>query len=296
MKRWRLLTMVSVLLVAAAAATLPMGCMPARRATPEQLAAVESHTIAVATVPGRTVAYRRAGNPDGQRVIFIHGSPGDWGAWGDYLVEPVGDFDLVAVDRLGYGQSVSGLDAKGRPSRAAVLSYAEQAGALEELLVEHHGRWPILVGHSLGGPIAARLAADHPDRVGGLLILAGSLDPRFEQPAWYSRLFATGATRWVLPGALAQSNREMMVTLSETQQLATVLDAITCPVTVVHGADDTLVPVGNVDYMRAKMTNAATPEFIIVPKQGHFLPWEQEKLVRELIEKLAEDPAAPQKK
>lgn len=277
----------ATLFAAAALLVFPSGCMPSMRATPAQLAALESGSHEVDGVAGRAVAYRRAGNPDGQRVLMIHGSPGDWAAWGDYLVEPVEGLDMVAVDRLGYGASTSGLDKKGRPAKAAVLPYEEQAGALAGLLVERNGRWPIVVGHSLGGPIAARLAADHPDKVDGVLILAGSLDPRFEQPRWYSRLFSSPMTRWVLPSALGQSNREMMATLGETRALGEVLDRVTCRVIVLHGARDSLVPVGNVDYMRETMSNARSVEVIVLPEQGHFIPWEQEKLVRELIGKLA---------
>jgi pimeloyl-ACP methyl ester carboxylesterase len=279
------------LFAALALLVFPSGCMPSIRATSAQLAALESGTSNVEGIAGRVVAYRRAGDPNGQRVILIHGSPGDWAAWGDYLVEPIGDLDLVAVDRLGYGASTSGLDADGQPVKKAVLPYDEQAGALAGLLVERNGRWPIVVGHSLGGPIAARLAADHPGKVDGVLILAGSMDPRFEQPRWYSSLFASPLTRWMLPRPLGQSNREMMATLGETRALGDVLDRVTCRVIVLHGARDSLVPVGNVDYMRAKMTNARSTEFIVLPEQGHFIPWEQEQLVRALIEKLTAPPS-----
>jgi pimeloyl-ACP methyl ester carboxylesterase len=40
---------------------------------------------------------------------------------------------------------------------------------------------PILVGHSLGGPVAARLAMDYPDEVGGLILVAPSIDPELEK-------------------------------------------------------------------------------------------------------------------
>ena len=77
-------------------------------------------------------------------------------AYSDYMHDPVEGFETVAVDRLGYGES--------RPKKA-VVSFEEQAAAIAPLLEERRGHWPVVVGHSLGGPIAARLAADNPGKV-----------------------------------------------------------------------------------------------------------------------------------
>lgn len=267
---------------------VPIGCMGFMSKPNKELLAFPEQKVSISTVAGRSLSYREAGNPEGQRVIFIHGSPGDGGAWISYLQTPIDEFDTVAVDRLGYGNSVSAIDENSKEKRTAVVSFHEQAEAVVPLLVERNGKWPILVGHSLGGPIAAQLAAEHPDKVGGILILAGALDPAYESPRWYTTLFSSKLTRWVLPGPLKQSNKEMLSTLAETKSLEKILDQITCPVIVLHGKEDDLVPVGNVDYMRERFINAKDPEYIRLEKQGHFLPWEQEPLVRDLIEKLAE--------
>jgi len=264
-------------LVVLSACLFPLGCMPSIRATESQIAAVSHSTITLTEPPQRTISYHIIANPAARRIIFVHGSPGDWKAWADYLVEPPGAYDLIAIDRPGFGDS----------GTAAVTSFAEQARAIEPFLTEQGGGWPILVGHSLGGPIIARVAAEHPDRVGGLIITAGSLDPAFEAPRWYTRLFNSSLTRWVLPGALKQSNLEMLTTLSETQSLAPMLAQVTCPVIVVHGAKDNLVPAANLEYQRRMFINARTTEFILLPKQGHFIPWENEQIVRELIVKMA---------
>ena len=261
----------------AAVALLPLGCMPAVRSTESEMAAIHRASLTLTAPPQHTVSYRTVANPNARRIIFVHGSPGDWKAWADYLVEPPGAFDLIAIDRPGYGES----------GKAPVTSYAEQARAIEPFLINQGGGWPILVGHSLGGPIVARAAADYPDRVGGLLILAGSLDPTCESPRWYTRIFASRLTRWVLPGPLKQSNLEMLASLTETQLLAPLLERITCPVIVVHGAKDNLVPAGNLNYQQRMLKNGRSTEFIMLPKHGHFIPWEQEPLVRELISKLA---------
>ncbi len=266
---------------------IPVGCIRLNNKANKDLLLFPVQYVDSAVEEGRSLAYRQAGNSAGQRVIYIHGSPGDAGAWINYLKNPIAEYNHLAVDRLGYGESITSLNDEGKPLITAVLSYKEQAEAIAPLLEEKSGKWPIVVGHSLGGPIAAQLAADYPEKVGGLLILAGSLDPAFEEPRWYTQLFASSLTRWLLPGSLKQSNREMLATLAETQALQQTLANITCPVIVLHGADDTLVPSGNLEFMRQNFTNAHPSEFILLPNQGHFLPWQQEGLVRELILKLS---------
>lgn len=288
MKRKRILFGSIAIAVLGFLIAIPVGCMGIFSGENKEMEAFPLYASVANPTIGSVLSYRQTGNPEGQRVIFIHGSPGDAGAWVSYLKTPVGDLNVVAVDRLGYGNSISKVDKKGKPQKTAVVSFHEQAQAIAPLLVEQNGKWPIIVGHSLGGPIAAQLAAEHPDKVGGLLILAGSLDPLYEDPRWYTNLFSSGLTRWILPGPLKQSNREMLSTLQETKALGLILHQITCPVIVLHGEDDSLVPVGNVDYMRQNFINAESPEYIIIPKQGHFLPWEQEPMVRDLVIKLSQ--------
>ena len=134
---------------------------------------LERASVPVEGHPDRRLSYLIDGDPAAQRLIFIHGSPGNSLAYAKYLHDPVPGLETLAVDRLGYGQSTAD---------EAVVSFEEQAAAIAPLLVERAGEWPILVGHSLGGPIAARLAADHPERVAGLIIVAGSLNPEAKHP------------------------------------------------------------------------------------------------------------------
>ncbi len=122
-----------------------------------------------------TLSYLKAGSPTDPRLIFIHGSPGAATAYVGYLHDPINGMETVTVDRLGYGKSTP---------RTAVVRFEEQAAAIAPLLVERGGVKPIVVGHSLGGPIAARLAADYPDEVGALVVVGGGLDPDLEDVRW----------------------------------------------------------------------------------------------------------------
>lgn len=249
---------------------------PAPVATEQQVAALERRDV---TVDGIRLSYLRAGDPAGRRIIFVHGTPGDAGAWADYLVSPPAGFELVAVDRPGFGQS---------GPEGAVASLARQAAALRPLLVERDGRRAILVGHSLGGPIIAQAAADMPDLAGPLVIVAGSLDPGLERIHWAQHVGAWRPVRALLPRALRNANAELMALEPQLAALAPRLAGVACPVAIVHGTRDGLVPYANVAFMTQRMTGAARMEVMTLPDRNHFLPWNSMDTVREAIAWAAE--------
>lgn len=226
------------------------------------------------------VTYAHAGSEHDRRVIFVHGTPGSLGAWSAYLQNPIEGVESIAIDRPGFG---------GTEPLRAVCEFADQARALEPLLVERDGRWPILIGHSLGGPIVARAAADFPDRVGGIIILAGSLDPALEKPKWFNYAGALPLFNLALPRTLLHSNKEIMAAKRETRALEPLLEKVTCPVIIVHGVRDRLVPFSNVAYMREHFTSSERVIVVELERERHFIPWTQEWLVRRLVERLARD-------
>ncbi len=287
-RRWSRRALRSLIVAIVSAGICITGCMPGGRATRQQIAALERCEIPTIGHAGRSVSYLRAGEETAPRVIFIHGSPGSAADYADYLVWPPADIDVIAVDRLGFGKSITSIDSKGRSRCDDVVSFSEQAAAIRPLLVQRHGRWPILIGHSLGGPIAAQVAADYPDQVGGIIILAGALDPAHESPRWYNEVLSWRALSWLEPRAIAHSNSEMMVTFEQTTALANHLDRIRCDVTVIHGVDDPLVSIANADYIQSQLTNAASMTIIRIPGEGHFLPWKRESRVREELKVMME--------
>ena len=68
--------------------------------------------------------------------------------------------------------------AKSNPSR---LLWKTKRRAISPLLDNTNGRPVYLAGHSLGGPLVAKMAALYPEKVDGLVILAGSFDPTLEK-------------------------------------------------------------------------------------------------------------------
>ena len=206
----------------------------------------------------------------------MHGTPGSWDNFSAYIEDPPPGLELVALDRPGFGSS--------EPSHA-VPALTDQVAAIEPLLVERDGRWPVLVGHSLGGPIIVRAAVEHPDRVGGLVVLAGNMDPELEDLRWYNHVGAFISP--FLSRNLRNSNDELGPQRAELELLAPLLDQVRCPVLIVHGLDDDLVPFENAEYLWDALENAARVELKPLEGENHVFLWTRPEVVRAAIEKVA---------
>ena len=209
-------------------------------------------------------------------VLFIHGSPGSWDAFIDFLADSslYSRAQLIAVDRPGFGKSELG---EPEPSLSA------QAAAIAPLLTLNHAvRKPILVGHSLGGPVVARIAMDFPDAVGGLVLVAPSIDPNEEKNEWYRHVGTVFPFRQWLPTEFDVSNQEILPLKHELQQMLPLWAAIRVPVTVIQGEDDPLVPPGNADFAKRVLVNAPVTVQMI-PKMNHFIPWSRPDLIHDAI-------------
>lgn len=213
------------------------------------------------------------------RLIYVHGTPGAAGAFDRYLLNPIEGYESVSIDRPGFGQTIP---------KVPAYSLEDQAAALEPFLVEQGGQWPILIGHSLGGPIIAQAAAQYPERIAGIVILAGSLDPDEEKWHWYNRLLDWKVTAYLVPQGLRHSNRELKPMRSELLKLAPLMSEIECLVTIVHAPDDMLVPYANVAYMERMFPEERILETVILEDRNHFLPWNSEGEVRAAIVKMGE--------
>ncbi len=163
---------------------------------------------------------------------------------------------------------------------------AEQAEALEPFLENFGGALPILVGHSMGAPVIVQAAIDFPERVGGLVIISGALDPDLERIFWYQYLGESGIIPQLLPKTIVHSNRELLPLEGELRRLAERLNEVQCPVVIIHAENDSLVPFSNVAFMRDAFPEGVITGEFRLDHGDHFLPWNSEPVVREAIRSL----------
>lgn len=229
---------------------------------------------------GRTVATGECGDPSGRLVLFVHGSPGVWRDFAYVMADPVlaERALLVSVDRPGWGGSAAG---------GLETSLADQARALRAVLEAHPENLPaVVVGHSLGGPVAARLAMDAPELVGALVLVAGSIDPELEKTTWYQALGRTWLVRPLVPEMLERADAEIRPLRRELEEMLPRWAELTLPVYVLQGDEDALVPPANADFAARVVTHAPL-SIERIPGQGHLIPWQKpERIVATVLRAL----------
>jgi pimeloyl-ACP methyl ester carboxylesterase len=229
----------------------------------------------------RILNYLSVGEENLPLVIFVHGSPGSLSAFIDFMGDTalLKRAQLITVDRPGFGASDFGY---------AEPSLMKQAAYLKPIVEENKNHRPIiLVGHSLGGPVIARMAMDYPELIDGLIFVAASIDPELEPyEAWFRAPLATPFLKWILPRSFRASNDELYKLKPELQEMLPLWDKIRARVIVIQGKKDSLVPPANADFAKKMLVNASSLEFIIKDDMNHFVPWSNPELIRMAILKL----------
>lgn len=225
------------------------------------------------------LSYIRHGRDGDPRVIFVHGTPGSATTFNRFLQEGHVGLDLISIDRPGFGLTTP---------RQQQISLKVQAQVIEPLLVQdRNGHWPILVGHSLGGPIVAKAAALYPEKTGGIVIVAGSLDPALEKIHPLQYVGEAWPFSWLIGRTLRNSNRELLALKPELELLSSELRQVISPITIVHGTKDKLVPYENVPFMQAAFRHNDQVELVTLEGLDHFLPWNSQPVIWSAIERIA---------
>jgi pimeloyl-ACP methyl ester carboxylesterase len=216
-------------------------------------------------------------------LLLLHGQPGSAGDW-DRLITALGPGTrTIAVDRPGW-------DGVSKPCGLECNSEAA-LGALERAGVAR----ATVVGYSLGGTVAAWLAATHPERLSRLVLIAPAanveslvaLDHLLAAPivgeltsalAVAVASVALGAPRLLTIDSWRSFLVEQRMLIRELPLLKPLLGQIAAPTTIVVGTADRIVPPSSARALARQIPGA---ELVEIDRANHLL-------VRQQTERLAE--------
>jgi len=246
------------------------------------------------SINGRHIRVVETGR--GPAVVLIHGLAASMYSW-RYTLMPVSQagYRVIAFDNLGFGFS-------DKPARG--YSNAQYVRLLFELLDSLGVSEAVLVGHSMGGEIAAEAALADPDRISGLVLvdaagfgvrwpfmlrvarwpIIGALFDGFRGRsatarilkviyADPSRVTAQDVDQYYAPLAEPGAGRALRGVLREFrfESLRQRVDSIVAPTLVMWGGGDRLIPPTVGQAVVAELPRGA---FVLVPGAGHALPEE----------------------
>jgi pimeloyl-ACP methyl ester carboxylesterase len=136
--------------------------VPHKYATVEGVATYVHH-VGATTLPERVPDLSR-----GEIVLCLHCSGGNGAMFADVLADLAADHSPLAIDLPGHGRS-GGIDSLGctRKMAAFAAAFLDKWGIARA----------VILGHSMGGAVAMRLALERPALVRGLVLCAAA--PRF---------------------------------------------------------------------------------------------------------------------
>lgn len=229
----------------------------------------------------------------GPPVVFLHGFGASLYTWRKTLPPLVAaGYRVIALDNRGFGFSE-------KPAGRGLYGNAAYARLVVALLDSLGVPSAVLVGHSMGGAIAAEVALAYPDRVRGLVLI----DAAGHGVRWPGSL---KAARWPGAGTVASALRGRWVTgrllrstyadpskvteVDVDQYYAPVaergfgralrgvlrefrfdtlvgrLGRVQAPTLVLWGAEDRLTPLPHGSRLASELPRAA---FVVIPRTGH---------------------------
>ncbi len=226
----------------------------------------------------------------GKPVIFLHGWMGSWRYWMGTMEAISRGYRCYALDFWGFG------DSDKNHMNCTLTDYL----ALVDMFMDRMGLLDApVVGHSMGGTIALRLALEYPHRVNRLAVVGSpivgksvtglfrmaannTLSKLFWKPGIISSVNKPLLQRWIATNwqvwyreiledmmkVTPIASQQSMDSLIHTD-LSGELRNVHVPVLAMHGEDDEVVNPNQLKYFQ----NGAGPQFaraISFPKSRHF--------------------------
>jgi pimeloyl-ACP methyl ester carboxylesterase len=240
-------------------------------------------------INGHSNYYVRTGT--GPTLLLLHGLGASLYSWRFLIDDLSKDFDVVAIDLLGFGQSSK--------SRKVMLDLDSQTNNIVELMVQLDIMNAILVGSSMGGALGLWVAqATGQNRITKVIAISPTTDSRLAPPAILPNFLAVPIglaliNRWTMVYILkyfvglkklvtrdsvqsylepfrfkpAAINAFLRATsLIRDNRLPKDLQKVQQPVLLIRGENDKIVPMKFVQELHEILPRS---EFLQVPNSGH---------------------------
>lgn len=284
--------------LAAAGVAAVAACVEAVRRERAQIVAGLTPPGEVREIDGERLHFIDQGS--GPAVVLIHGFGASGFSWREIIGDLAGSRRVIVPDLPGFGFS------ERRP--VWPLTLQQHARRIARLMDELGIERAAVVGHSMGGGVAARLAIQFPGKVDRLVFVA-SIDPGEEQ--WASGAHLVGPALFVtglglaIPAATRAASRLAVRSMVWDREYATEevihgycdpllipgtgaclrklavdtreeppadLSGVSVPALVISGASDRGIPPATGERIAAAIPGA---RHIIIENAGHLIPEEQ---------------------
>jgi non-heme chloroperoxidase len=142
--------------------------MPMSAAVPPPAIVRPAPTPVQVALPGRvTLSVVEQGPRDGLPVVLLHGITDSWWSWAEVLPLLPSTWRVLAPSQRGHGDSES-------PTAASAYAVTEFARDVVALLDARGIDRAVVVGHSMGGTVAERVALLAPGRVRAVVLVGAS--------------------------------------------------------------------------------------------------------------------------
>lgn len=233
------------------------------------------------TVNGRLVSFigRPAQNTDAPALVFLHGWRSEAAIWQGVMREIDWPGALYAPDLPGFGQS---------PALESGAGVADYAAIVEGFIRKQEITRTILVGHSFGGRIAIKLAADQPQWLVKLVLTGAAgverafgsslkrtalrlaaktvrplFAPRFMQPARRRIYRQLGSEDYLATPALTATLQQIL-----NEDLTPLLSAIAVPTLLLWGGVDQETPLTYGQLMERSVPGS---KLAVIEGAGHYV-------------------------
>jgi pimeloyl-ACP methyl ester carboxylesterase len=231
----------------------------------------------------------------GPAIVLLHGFPLDRTMWERQISEFAEDFRVITLDLRGHGAS---------PAPDGTYTMDQMADDVLETLDSLGLTEPFVVGGlSMGGYVAMSIAARHPERLKGLMLINTRAKADTPETARIREELAqivlregkvdavvgTMAPRLVSPSTLV-NHPELMTRLQEQMNAISPTGVVNTlrglairpdrtealarfrkPTLMIAGADDLLIPITESNEMAAVIPDA---NLVVIPHAGHLAPLE----------------------